>query len=92
MENIENLIEMPISSQGFSNNGFDVRHIISKTELATQKELEERLLEMHHQDIFQLTLFGGEQSDSELLADAYKKQNLAIGYNRNTNIEQGDEE
>ena len=57
-----------------------------------QKELEERLLEMHHQDRFQLTLFGGEQSDSELLADAYKKQNLAIGYNRNTNIEQGDEE
>jgi Zn-finger domain-containing protein len=78
--------------KGFSNNCFDVRHIISKTELESQKELEERLLEMHHQDRFQLTLFGGEQSDSELIADAYKKQNLAIGYNRNTNIEQGDEE
>ena len=78
--------------KGFSNNGFDVRHIISRTELESQKELEERLLEMHHQDRFQLTLFGGEQSDSELLTDAYKKQNLAIGYNRNTNIEQGDEE
>lgn len=78
--------------KGFSDNGFDVRHIISKTELESQKELEERLLEMHHQDRFQLTLFGEEQSDLELLADAYKKQNLAIGYNRNTNIEQGDEE
>lgn len=78
--------------KGFSENGFDVKHIVSKKELESQKELEERLLEMYHQDRFQLTLFGGEQSDSELLADAYKKQNLTIGYNRNTNIEQGDEE
>lgn len=78
--------------KGFSNNGFDVKHIISKSELESQKELEERLLEIYHKDRFQLTLFGEKQSDSELLADAYKKQNLAIGYNRNTNIEQGDEE
>lgn len=78
--------------KGFSENGFDVKHIVSKTEIESQRELEERLLEMHHQDRFQLTLFGGEQSASELLADAYKKQNLAIGYNKNTNIEQGDEE
>lgn len=78
--------------KGFSENGFDVKHIVSKTEIESQRELEERLLEMYHQDRFQLTLFGGEQSDSKLLADAYKKQNLAIGYNKNTNIEQGDEE
>lgn len=78
--------------KGFSENGFDVKHIVSKTEIESQRELEERLLEMYHQDRFQLTIFGGEQSDSELLADAYKKQNLAIGYNKNTNIEQGDEE
>lgn len=78
--------------KGFSENGFDVKHIVSKTEIESQRELEERLLEMYHQDRFQLTLFGGEQSASELLADAYKKQNLAIGYNKNTNIEQGDEE
>ncbi len=78
--------------KGFSENGFDVKHIVSKTEIESQRELEERLLEMYHPDRFQLTFFCEEQSDSELLADAYKKQNLAIGYNKNTNIEQGDEE
>jgi len=78
--------------KGFSENGFDVKHIVSKTEIESQRELEERLLEMYHHDRFQLTFFCEEQSDSELLADAYKKQNLAIGYNKNTNIEQGDEE
>ncbi|MCI6361199.1 MAG: DUF488 domain-containing protein [Eubacterium coprostanoligenes] len=78
--------------KGFSENGFDVKHIVSKTEIESQRELEERLLEMYHHDRFQLTFFREEQSDSKLLADAYKKQNLAIGYNKNTNIEQGDEE
>lgn len=78
--------------KGFSENGFDVKHIISKTELESQKELEERLLEMYHHDRFQLTFFCEQQSDSELLADAYKMQNWAIGYNKNTNNEQGDEE
>ena len=78
--------------KGFSENGFDVKHIVSKTEIESQRELEERLLEMYHHDRFQLNFFCEEQSYSELLADSYKKQNLAIGYNKNTNIEQGDEE
>ncbi len=76
--------------KGFSNSSFEVKHIISKNELESQKELEQRLLEMYHQDRFQLTLFGEDRSESDLLADAYMKQNLAIGYNRNTKIEQED--
>ena len=48
--------------KGFSENGFDVKHIISKDKLESQKELEERLLEMHCPDRFQLTLFDGERS------------------------------
>lgn len=78
--------------KGFSNHEFKVKHIISKTEVELQEQLEERLLEMYHQDRFQLKLFGEDQSDPELLEDAYKKQNLAIGYNRSTNVEQGDDE
>lgn len=70
--------------KGFSKNGYDVKHIISKDCIETQKDLEERLLDLYHQDRFQLTLFADENSEGELLADAYKKRNLEIGYNKNS--------
>lgn len=78
--------------KGFSKNGYEVNHIISKTNIETQNELEERLLEIYHQDRFQLTLFGEDRSEADLIADAYTKRNFEIGYNRNINNEQGDEE
>ena len=78
--------------KGFSNNNFTVKHILSKTKLESQTDLEDRLLEMYHKDRFQLTFFNEDLSEANLLEDAYKKQNLLIGYNRNTNFEQGDEE
>ena len=77
--------------RGFSDCGFMVRHIISKTEYETQQEIEERLLEMYHQDRFQLSLFCEGSSEAGLISDSYKKRNLEIGYNRNNNDEQGEE-
>lgn len=78
--------------KGFSNNNFTVKHIISKTELESQKDIEERLLNLYYKDRFQITFFNEELSEEKLIVEAYKKQNIAIGYNRKINIEQGDEE
>lgn len=78
--------------KGFAKCGYEVKHIISITRLETQKELEIRLLDMYHKNRCQLSLFGEEMSEVELIADAYKTRNYEIGYNKNYSVEQGDYE
>ena len=78
--------------KGFSKNGYEVKHIISKAKIETQTELEGRLLEMYHKDRFQLTLFGESNSETDLIADAYKKRNLEIGYNKSNSVDKDEDE
>ncbi|MNI86649.1 hypothetical protein D3C73_1437580 [compost metagenome] len=63
--------------------GFDVKHILHEGTLASQDELEERILEKYFSTRNQLTidaLLGQEPTKEELIIEAYRKSNREIGY------------
>lgn len=63
--------------------GFDVKHILHEGTLASQDELEERILEKYFSTRNQITidaLLGQEPTKEELIIEAYRKSNREIGY------------
>lgn len=63
-------------------HGFNVHHILDDYSLATQRDIEENLLDKYHKERTQLTiehLLGTSQSEEELINDSYKKANEEIG-------------
>lgn len=62
---------------------FNVKHILHEGTLASQEELEERILEKYFSTRNQLTidsLLGQEPTKEELIIEAYRKSNREIGY------------
>ena len=63
--------------------GFNIKHILHEGTLASQEELEERILEKYFSTRNQLTidsLLGQEPTKEELIIEAYRKSNREIGY------------
>lgn len=63
--------------------GFNLRHILDDCSLASQEELEERLLEKYFSDRKQITidtLMGTEPSKEEMIRACYRHSNREIGY------------
>ncbi len=69
-------------SRAFDKNGIKVSHILSNGTVQTQKELDNRLLELYFPDRGQLSIFNYKDSISEedYLTQAYHKRNEEIGY------------
>lgn len=64
----------------FSLAGAPTYNIHADGNIETQLELENRLLNKYFPDRDQISLFGDNQPDVELINQAYKLQNAAIGY------------
>lgn len=63
--------------------GFTIKHILHENTLASQKDMEDRILEKYFSSRNQVTidsLLGKEPSKGELIKEAYKKSNREIGY------------
>ncbi len=63
--------------------GFHLKHILDDATLATQSELEERLLEKYYGNSNQITfdlLIGKEESKEDRVKACYRKSNKEIGY------------
>ena len=63
--------------------GFNVKHILDDYKLASQKDLEQNLLDKYFMDRNQITidnLLGNSKSEGELIKDAYRLANKEIGY------------
>lgn len=69
-------------ARAFSLSGVNVTHILPDGKLQTQKELDERLLDMYFPDRAQLSIFNFNSviNDEENLKIAYKERNKEIGY------------
>ena len=68
-------------ARAFSLKGIDVSHILQNGEIQTQKELDERLLDLYFPDRNQLSLFAEDNlSREQMLVEAYRKRNKKIGY------------
>ncbi|MDO5516676.1 MAG: DUF488 domain-containing protein [Clostridium sp.] len=62
---------------------FNVHHILDDYSLASQRDIEEDLLNKYYKDRTQLTidhLLGTSLSNEEMISDSYKKANREIGY------------
>ncbi len=68
--------------RGFELDGVDVGHIMPDGNLLTQKDFNDRLLELYFPDRYQYSLFDTEEkkTDEEYLKDAYILKNKEIGY------------
>ncbi len=64
----------------FAKLGLPVTHLMPGGETQTQADLDARLLEKFFPDREQMSLFGGGESEAELIDRAYGLQNEAIGY------------
>jgi Uncharacterized conserved protein len=65
----------------FEQAGIHVEHIMADSSIQTQRELNERLLNMYYPDRKQFSIFDVDNlSEEEHLLLAYKKQNEKIGY------------
>lgn len=69
-------------ARAFSLNDVNVTHILPDGKLQTQKELDERLLDMYFPDRTQLSIFNFNSAinDEENLKMAYKERNREIGF------------
>lgn len=72
-------------ARAFDLKGIDVYHILPKGDIQTQKELDNRLLDMYFGDREQLSIFNYKNivSDEEYIIQAYRKRNEDIGYRIN---------
>lgn len=64
-------------------HGFDVNHILDDYSLASQRDIEESLLDKYFKDRNQLTIdniLGNAKSREQLIEDGYKFANKEIGY------------
>ena len=68
-------------TNAFYKAGYLIEHIMPDNTIQTQKDLNDRLLDMYYADRNQLSLFASENlSDEQCLIEAYRKQNEKIGY------------
>ena len=68
-------------SRAFNLKGIEVNHILQSGEIQTQKELDERLLDLYFPDRGQLSLFSEDNlTDEQMLVEAYRMRNKKIGY------------
>jgi uncharacterized protein (DUF488 family) len=64
----------------FNKRGFIVKNILYNKNIETQEEIDMRLLDIYFPDRDQLTLFGSNENENELIDCSYKKRNAEIGY------------
>ena len=65
----------------FYKAGYLIEHIMPDNTVQTQKTLNERLLDMYYPNRNQISLFSSENlSEEQYIKEAYKKQNIKIGY------------
>ena len=69
-------------TRAFSQLGYNVVHILPYREVQTQADIERRLLDKYFPGRGQTSLFGGKSDAADLLDEAYRRQNAAIGYRR----------
>ncbi len=65
------------------NNGFIVKHILDDYSIASQKDIENSILEKYFKDRNQVTidsLLGLEKSENEMIEEGYRIANREIGY------------
>lgn len=65
------------------SNGFKVKHILDDYSIASQEELEDRLLEKYYKGIFQVTFDGlakNKISREEMIKQCYRNSNAEIGF------------
>ncbi len=67
--------------RGLELAGFKIHHIIKDSNIQTQKEIEDRLLNMYFPNREQLSLFEQKTKD-EYVTEAYRLQNAKIGYKK----------
>lgn len=67
-------------SRAFSRAGYPVVHLMPQGGTCTQDDLERRLVDQYFPDRDQVSLFGMGMSEEDYVAEAYRKQNAAIGY------------
>jgi len=67
--------------RGLSLFGFQINHIIKDSNIQTQKDIENRLLNMYFPNRSQLSLFEQKTQD-EYIVDSYRLQNEKIGYRK----------
>lgn len=67
-------------SRVFFEQGYEIKHILSEQNIISQNEIEEELLNKFFSNRNQLSLFGRQSTERELICEAYKKQNAIIGY------------
>ncbi len=68
----------------FHRKMFSIKHILSNGNFENQNDIENRLLNRYFPNRKQLNLFGGNSSDDELLARAYRIRNSEIGFSTTT--------
>ncbi|WP_069999735.1 DUF488 domain-containing protein [Cellulosilyticum sp. I15G10I2] len=69
--------------RALQEEGFNLKHICDDYSLASQEDLEERLLEKYYYNKDQITvdvLLGTELSREEMLGECYRQSNKEIGY------------
>lgn len=72
-------------ARAFDLKGIEVSHILPDGNIQTQRELDNRLLDLYFGDREQLSIFNynTEITDDEYLVQAYRKRNEQIGYRIN---------
>ena len=66
-------------TKAFTDNGYEVLHLLPDNKHASQSDIEERLLNKYYPDRDQLSLFS-DKGSSELISEAYRKRNADIGH------------
>lgn len=64
-------------------HGFKVNHILDDYSLASQSDIEEKLLDKYYKDRTQMTiehLLGTQMTNEEMINESYRKANKEIGY------------
>ncbi len=60
--------------------GFNVQNILSNGNLQSQKEIENRLIDLYFKERNQISIFSNEESEQELIEKAYTLRNKEIGF------------
>lgn len=64
----------------FFERGFEIRNIMKDGKIQSQIEIEKRLLDQYFIERNQISLFGNNNTDEELIKQAYDLKNKEIGY------------
>lgn len=67
-------------ARAFFRAGYEVVHLMPGGQSCTQDDLEKQLVDRYFPDRDQMSLFGAALSEEDYVAEAYRKQNAAIGY------------